>query len=162
MQTEIILTGKKILIADDEEDVLDTLCELLPMCKIDTAKSYEEAENLLENNDYDAAILDIMGIRGYDLLQITRRKNIPALMLTAHAFTKEHLKKSFEKGAWYYAPKEKMDKISVFLADVLDARDKDKNVYVNWYKRLSRFCEDRFDTVLMNENPEFWGSLLKY
>ena len=162
MQKETILEGKRILIADDEEDILDTLRELLPMCKVDTALSYEEAENLLGNNEYDAAILDIMGIRGYDLLQITQNNNIPALMLTAHAFTKENLKKSFEKGAWYYAPKEKMDMIGDFLSDVLEARDKNKNIYVNWYKRLSRFCEDRFNTVLMNENPEFWGSLLKY
>lgn len=83
-------------------------------------------------------------------------------MLTAHAFTKDDLKKSFEKGAWYYAPKEKMDKIDIFLADVLEAREKGENVYLNWYKRLSRFCEGRLNTVLMNENPEFWGSLLKY
>jgi len=59
--------------------------------------NYEEAKALLEKNQYHVAILDIMGVRGYDLLDIATRRNIPALMLTAHALTKEDLKKSAEK-----------------------------------------------------------------
>lgn len=162
MAASEILQNKTILVADDEEDVLETVRELLPMCKVDTASTYEEAKRLLDQNSYDAAILDIMGIRGYDLLEITRQKETPSLMLTAHAFSRDDLKKSFEMGAWYYAPKDKLNKIDVFLADVLEAKEKNQNVYLNWYVRLSRFCENRFNTNLLNENPEFWGSLLKY
>ncbi|MEJ2024323.1 MAG: response regulator receiver protein, partial [Deltaproteobacteria bacterium] len=61
--------------------------------------TYEDAKALLEKNQYHIAVLDIMGVRGYDLLEIAKRRNIPALMLTAHAVSKENLKKSFEKGA---------------------------------------------------------------
>jgi len=46
---------------DDEKDVLDMLIELLEICKIDTAQSFEEGKRLLEENDYAVAILDIMG-----------------------------------------------------------------------------------------------------
>ena len=35
-----LLKGKKILIVDDEPDVLDQLIELLDMCRIDTASSF--------------------------------------------------------------------------------------------------------------------------
>ena len=39
-----ILEGKRILIVDDEPDVLETLLELLDMCNIDTAPDFETAE----------------------------------------------------------------------------------------------------------------------
>lgn len=77
MDTETVLQGKRILIADDEDDVLATIQELLSSCRVDTASTYEEARVLLESVDYDAVILDIMGIRGYDLLEISRRKKNP-------------------------------------------------------------------------------------
>ena len=36
-----ILENKKILIVDDEPDVLETLADLLDMCRIDTALDFE-------------------------------------------------------------------------------------------------------------------------
>jgi transcription antitermination factor NusA-like protein len=42
-----ILKGKRVLIVDDEEDVLEFLMEILYMCKIDKASTFEEAKNLL-------------------------------------------------------------------------------------------------------------------
>ena len=87
MDTQSILEKKKILVVDDEPDILDTLEELLYMCVVDKAAGFDEAVSLLKKNTYDAAILDIMGVKGYDLLKITNRIDIPALMLTAHALT---------------------------------------------------------------------------
>jgi len=59
-----ILKGKKILAVDDEQDILDTLVEILSECNVLTATSFESAKELLETETYDAAILDIMGVRG--------------------------------------------------------------------------------------------------
>jgi DNA-binding NtrC family response regulator len=157
-----ILRGKRVLIVDDEEDILDFLTELLDMCKIDRASTFEGAKELLENNFYHMAVLDIMGVRGYELLEIVNQKNIPALMLTAHALSKENLKKSFEKGASYYVPKDEMSKVDIFLADILEAQEKKKNVWIKWYERLSSFCDRRFGPNWKDEDPEFWDSLLKY
>ena len=42
-KAERAITGKAVLIVDDEQDVLDTLIELLQMCKIDAASSFEQA-----------------------------------------------------------------------------------------------------------------------
>jgi len=157
-----ILKGKLVLIVDDEKDILELLTEFLDMCKIDTASTFEDARGLLETNPYDIAVLDIMGVKGYELLEIAKRRDIPALMLTAHALSRDNLKKSFEKGASYYVPKDEINKIDVFLADILEAREKDKNVFVRWYERLSGFCDRRFGPNWKDEDPEFWDSLLKY
>jgi len=162
MDPKHILKGKRVLIVDDEEDILEFLVELLDMCKIDTASTFEEAKELLEKNFYQIAVLDIMGVRGYELLDIAKRRDIPALMLTAHAISKDNLKKSFEMGASFYVPKDEINNIAVFLADILEAREKNKNVFVRWYERLSGFCDRRFGPNWKDEDPEFWDSLLKY
>jgi len=162
MDTQKILRGTRILIVDDEEDILDTLTELLDMCKVDRASTFEHAKELLENNIYHVAILDIMGVRGYELLEIAKKRGIPALMLTAHALSKDNLKKSFEKGASYYVPKDEINKIDVFVADILQAEEQNKNVLVKWYERLSGFCDRRFGPNWKDDDPDFWNSLLKY
>jgi CheY-like chemotaxis protein len=162
MDPEKILKGKKILVVDDEKDVLDFLSELLESSDVESASSYEEAKELLETRTYDAAVLDIMGVRGYELLELARSRGIPVLMLTAHALSQDSLKTSFEKGAYYYVPKDEMGKIDIYIADVLDALEKNKNVWSRWYERLSKFCDKRFGENWRDEDPEFWKSLLKY
>jgi DNA-binding NtrC family response regulator len=156
------LKGKWILVVDDEEDILQMVYELLEMCKIDTASTYEEAKALLERNQYHAAILDIMGVRGYDLLDIATRLGIPALMLTAHALTKEDLKKSVERGAAFYAPKDEISNIPLYVADVLEARAKKQNSWAKWYERLSGFCDRRFGKNWKDQDHDFWDHLIKY
>lgn len=162
MEPEKMLKGKRILIVDDEPDVLELLTELLDMCKVDPASSFEEAKNFLENNYYHVAVLDIMGVQGYELLEIANKREIPALMLTAHAISEEHLKKSIQKGASFYAPKDEINKIATFLADVLEAKEKNKNVWAKWYERLSGFCDRRFGPNWKDQDPEFWDSVIKY
>ena len=48
MDRKKILHGKKLLIVDDEPDVLQVLIEMLEMCKIDTAATFEDGKRLLE------------------------------------------------------------------------------------------------------------------
>ena len=43
------LKGKKILIVDDEPDVLESLADLLSMCRLSKAGSFEEGRELLES-----------------------------------------------------------------------------------------------------------------
>lgn len=162
MDTEKALVGKKILIVDDEKDVLEFLSELLDSSRVDCATTFEEAKALLEAGHYDAAILDIMGVRGYELLEMAKGRDIPVLMLTAHSLNQESLKKSFQKGASYYVPKDEMAKVDVYLADILEALEKNKNVWLKWYDRLSSFCDRRFGPNWREEDPQFWDSLLKY
>jgi DNA-binding NtrC family response regulator len=162
MNVRRILRGKRVLVVDDEEDILNLASELLEVCKIDTASTYEQAEELLQNNFYHIAVLDIMGVRGYDLLEIATKRNIPALVLTAHALTAEDLKKSAEKGASFYVPKDEIDKLDVFVADVLEAKEKKKNVWAKWYERLGGFCDKRFGKNWRDQDPKFWDKMISY
>lgn len=156
-KAEKTIVGKRVLIVDDEKDVLDSLTELLSMCRIDPASSFEEAKKLLENNHYDIAVLDIMGVKGYELLEIAKGKGVPALMLTAHALTENDLKRSVEGGASYYAPKDEINNIGVFIADVLEAKDRDKSPWVRWFERLSSFCDQKFGGTDWREKERgFW------
>jgi DNA-binding response OmpR family regulator len=162
MDPKKMLKGKKILIVDDEPDVLDQLIDLLDMCRIDTASSFEEGKGLLDSKSYDIAILDIMGVDGFELLKIANNREIPALMLTAHALSEESLKKSAEEGASYYAPKEKMHEIEFFVADVLEAIDKKKSPWVRWFERLGGFYDKRFHgTNWREQEREFWEEKIK-
>lgn len=162
MEREKILAGKKIVIIDDEEDVLETLIELLDMCKIDTASSFEEGRELLEREPYDLAILDIMGVKGFDLLEVANKQGIPALMLTAHAMTEESLEKSAKNGAAYFAPKDKINEIARFATDVLEAKEKNKSPWVRWFERLENYWDKQFHgTNWRDQQKEFWEEKLK-
>ena len=162
MKPEKVIAGKYVLIVDDEKDVLDILVELLDMCKLDTASTFGEAKKLLEENQYDIAILDIMGVDGYALLKIANSRHIPALMLTAHALSSDNLKRSAEEGAAYYAPKDKIDDIAVFLADVFEALGEGKSPWARMFDRLGGFYDKRFHgTDWREQEKEFYEKIMK-
>lgn len=148
MHTNQILLGKRVLVVDDEKDVLEMLIELLKVCKIDAAASFKEAKDLLESYNYDIAVLDIMGVDGFELLKIANSRNIPALMLTAKALNAETLDKSIKEGASYFVPKEEMARIDTYVADVLEAKEKNKNPWARWLKRLGGL----FDVLFTGPN----------
>jgi DNA-binding response OmpR family regulator len=144
MNPEKLLRGKTILVVDDEKDVLETLIDLLDMSRLDTAGSFEEAKTLLENNQYDLAILDIMGVDGYGLLEIANSRKIPAIMFTAHALDEENLIKSIENGSASFVPKEKMSDIAEYAADVIQAIQKRKNPWEKWIEKLGGYFDKQF------------------
>ena len=162
MSDEEVLKNKKILVVDDEQDVLDTIEELPPMCKIKKALSFEEAGGLLETDFFDIAILDIMGVDGYRLLEIANSKNIPAAMLTANALNPENTVKSFKEGAAYYIPKEKMNDIKIYLTDIFDAIEKGKSFWERWLDRFANYYDDKFGKDWKDEDEDFWDNFPHY
>ena len=146
-----ILHDKRILAVDDEPDVLAVLEEEIatgcPGCTFDKATSYEQAAQSMASSSYDLVILDIMGVRGFDLLEIAATKKIPAIMLTAHALTPEDLKRSMELGARAYLPKEKLGEIVPFLEDAISYE------YLPGWKRFLTRLESTFNNL--------WGSQWK-
>ena len=157
MSENTMLEGKKILIVDDEPDIVDALEELLSMCEVSKASTFDDAKALLESQDFDLAILDIMGVDGYKLLNIANRKNITAVMLTAHAFSPDNLVKSIKEGAASYIPKEEMARITAFLIDILKAQEEGKNTWGSWQERLpSSYFERRWGAAWQNTDKEFW------
>jgi CheY-like chemotaxis protein len=142
--TKSILEGKRIFAVDDEPDVLkileEEILETCPDCKLDQATTYETAAKMLESTNYDVVILDIMGVRGFDLLDLAVKKKLRVAMLTAHALSPEALKKSVELGARAYLPKEKLGEVVPFLEDVLTFE------YVPGWKRLYEKLKEFFDS----------------
>lgn len=154
-----ILDGKRILLVDDEPDVLSVLEEEIKMscpgCKIDKATSYQAALEKLETQTYDLVVLDIMGVRGFDLLERAVKSNLKVAMLTAHALTPEALKRSFEMKARAYLPKEKIGEIVPFLEDVLTYE------YLPGWKRLfaklEGFFAEKFEGL--EAGYKFWEEM---
>ena len=144
MDKDKLLEGKRIHIVDDEPDVLDSLVDLLPMCVVTKAATFDQARQLLEDQYFDMAILDIMGVEGYDLLKICNDRRVIGVMLTAYAVTPEDIKKSYEDGAASFVPKEKMHDITGFLTDIYEAKEQGKNFWWRWFDRLADYCERKF------------------
>jgi DNA-binding NtrC family response regulator len=154
-----LIDGQKILIVDDEPDILETLEELLPMCHLKTASTFEEGKEYLEGQEFDLAILDIMGVDGYHLLEIAKEKGVIPVMLTAHALSPEHTIRSYKGGAASYVPKEEMGKIRVFLNDILEAKEKGENFWWRWFDRLGPFYDRTFGPDWKKKDKEFWKKL---
>jgi hypothetical protein len=103
-----------------------------------------------------------MGVDGFELLKIANKFGTPSLMLTAHGLSEKNLKKSAEEGACYYAPKDKMHEIQLFVADVLDALEKNKSPWERWLERLAGFYDGRFHgTSWRDQEKEFWDKTFK-
>jgi len=156
MSDDTILKGKRVLIVDDEPDVLETLEELLNQCLIDKAPSFETGVKFLNKNTYDLAIFDIMGVKGYDLLRLATEKGIPAIMLTAHALSPDNLIKSIKEGAHSYVPKDKLPEIATFAKDILEARQKGAEKPIRWFARLKPFFDKHFGTGWRDKDRAFW------
>lgn len=153
---EKLLPGKRILIVDDEPDVLEALEELLTMCTIAKAGSFEAAKDLLESEQFDIVVLDIMGVDGYELLKIANRKKMTAVMLTAHALSPEHIKKSFKRGAASYLPKEKISEIASYLEEVLQAKKEGRHFWSGWLEKWGDYYDKRFGPEWRRNDKEFW------
>jgi CheY-like chemotaxis protein len=140
-----ILDQRKVLVVDDEQDILDVLEEEITSscsdCVLDKATSYDEAVKLIQSKNYDLIILDIMGVRGFDLLDIAVKKDLKAVMLTAHALSPENLMRAYDMGARAYLPKQKLGEIVPFLEDAL------KYDFKPGWKRVYESLSDMFVTL---------------
>jgi DNA-binding NtrC family response regulator len=156
MTQKSLLEGKRILAVDDEPDILETLEALLPMCVVVKASTADQAKELMDSQSFDIAILDIMGVDGYKLLEIANKKNIIPVMLTAHALSVESTIKSFKGGAASYVPKDEMAKIEIFLTDIVEGKNKGESSWWRWLDRLGSYYERKFGREWQKEDKDFW------
>ena len=141
---ENALQEKRILIVDDEPDILETLEELLSMCTISKATRFDQAKKQLEQNDFDFAILDIKGVDGYEILKIAKKKKVPAVMLTGYTISSHDPLIAYQEGANYYVPKEKMETIEAALLDILEARQRGTSSWESWKERFGAYFKSRY------------------
>ncbi len=137
-----LLENKTVLVVDDETDILDVVEEVLDMCLIHKASTYEEALQYILSYTYNIVILDIMGVRGFDLLRECVNRGFPTVMLTAHALSAKALKKSIQLGAVSYLPKEKIPELPAFIEDVVMNRG--RPVWAKLFIMLKDTFDHRF------------------
>ncbi len=158
-----LLEGKRILAVDDEPDVLEVLKEEIlescPSCQIDKATTYLEAQRLITSNPYDLVILDILGVNGFELLELAVSRNLRVAMLTSHALSSEALKRSFQLKARSYLPKEKLGEIVPFLEDVLNYE-----YLPGWnhlYEKLKEYFNGKFGPDWVKKTGLDWDGWIK-
>ncbi|WP_028323773.1 response regulator [Desulfatirhabdium butyrativorans] len=154
---ESILKGKHILVVDDEEDVIETIKDILDMARIDTATDYEGASRKLRDGRYDLAILDIMGVNGIKLLDEAVEKGIPAVMLTAHAITPDVLIQSIRKGAISFLPKETLAELDRLLESLLESFQGGTPPWKLLFEKLGGYFDERFGPQWKEKDREFWS-----
>lgn len=151
------LKGKRILAVDDEKDVLDTIEEALEDAHVEKAQDYQSALDKLTNNRYDLAILDIMGVDGLKLLEKAVERNIPSVMLTAHALSAETLLASIRIGAISYLPKEKLAELEDILDQLLGAMEAGEPTWKLLFERLGGFFDEKFGQDWKAKDKDFWS-----
>jgi CheY-like chemotaxis protein len=154
------LKGKRVLIVDDEPDMLESLEEMLDICCVETAHTYEAAKALLTSRRYDAAILDIMGVQGYQLLNIAVEKKIPAIMLTAHALSSENFVISMKAGATIYIPKDEILNLAFFVAEAISPEKPLTSGPPRWFEKLKPYFDWKFGSGWLEKYKDFWEDKL--
>ena len=153
MKAADILKDKIILVVDDEPDVTDTVEDLLDMCMVRKANDFDTARQYLMSFTFDIVILDIMGVNGFDLLKISVKRGFPTVMLTAYALTPEALEKSIKLGAVSFLPKEKMNVLDNFLAEVVLKGG--QPIWEKIFDKLGGFFNKRFGPDWKQRNEFF-------
>ncbi len=155
--SKLFLKGKRILAVDDEEDILETIADILEEASVDTASDHKSASRKIKENRYDLAVLDIMGVNGLKLLEEAVERGIPAVMLTAHAINPETLMSSIDKGAIAYLPKEKLSELDELLDKILSAHEKGEPPWKLLFELLGEYFDQRFGPDWKKKDKEFWS-----
>ena len=147
MEDYEILKDKRILVVDDEPDILDLINEQLPDSEVITAQNYVSAHSLITTGTFDLVILDIMGVNGFALLEACQQRKLPATMLTAHAVNAESLKLARKLGAVSFLPKEELSRLPEILAEILEGLAQGKDHWPKLFERLGPFFKEKLQVV---------------
>jgi DNA-binding NtrC family response regulator len=158
---ESLLKGKHILAVDDENDILETIMDILDESVIDWARDYENASKKIKAEKYDLVILDIMGVNGLQLLEESVDRGIPTVMLTAHALDPKTLMESIQKGAISYLPKEKLSELDDLLNAILGAFNRNEPTWQLLLEKLWGYFEKRWGPGWQERDREFWSEFCR-
>ncbi len=153
--TEQILEAKKILVVDDEPDILTTVKDLLSSSNVVAVSSFDEARALINTEPFDLVILDIMGVNGFALLEACRNNKLPAAMLTAHAINIESLNLAVKLGAVSFLPKEELPRLPELIAEILEDLEKGQTHWARLFKRLGPFFKETLGVMWEDEKSKF-------
>lgn len=152
-----LLKGKNILAVDDEEDVLESIVDILNESIVDRALDYKSASKKIQEEEYDLVILDIMGVDGLQLLEESVDQGFPTVVLTSHALNPETLMKSIQKGAISYLPKQKLSELDDLLDKILRTYKRGEPPWKLLFDELDEYFELRDGPNWKEKDREFWS-----
>ncbi len=148
---ELKMKSKEILIVDDEEVVQDVLQSLLEKNGYRTTGVYsaEEALKILEDKEWDLALLDLMlpGMSGLDALaeMMKSHPNLPVIMITAFG-TIESAVKAMQLGAYHYLTKPfKNEEVLILIEKAIEQRKLKREVRILKRALVERY---RFEQLI--------------
>ena len=133
MDSKRLLTGRVILLVDNDRDVLDTMAEQLDMCLAHKASDYDSAIQYLLGHTYDFVILGMEGRALSDLLETCVLRGVTTVVLVPPPISPESVKIYTSLKTIYFHPKEKIAEIRELLASILTDFKKPR-----WRKLLER------------------------
>ncbi len=149
-----ILKGKRILVVDDEPDILETVADLLNNSSVVCVEKFDEARELISKESFDLVILDIMGVNGFALLEACRANKLPAAMLTAHAINVESLNVAVKLGAVSFLPKEELKRLPELVAEILEDLAKGHTHWARLFKRLGPFFKEKLGVMWEDDDEK--------
>ena len=156
-----LLKGKHILAVDDEEDILETIVDILDESVIGCARDYENASKKIKGGNWDLVVLDIMGVNGLQLLEESVERGFPTVMLTAHAVNPKTLMASIQKGAISYLPKAKLADLDDLLNAILGAFDRNESTWELLLEKLWDYFNRRWGPGWQERDQEFWSEFCR-
>ncbi len=158
MYDETFLDNKKLLAVDDEPDILEIIREAFPRSIVTTAQDFESALKLINEGGFDLAILDIMGVNGFELLKACRERNLPAAMLTARAIDVESINRAIREGAVSFLPKEELGRLPELVAEILSELEQGRPHWHKLFQRLDSYFRDKLGVTWEDlEKPQYPG-----
>jgi DNA-binding NtrC family response regulator len=151
-----ILNDLRILVVDDERDILETIEDLLDGSDVAAVDNYQSALDTIRAQHLDLAVLDIMGVNGMQLLNDTVALGIPTVMLTAHSLNPETLRESLDAGALAYLPKEELSNLDTFLADIVETHRAGQSTTALLFDKLGKFFDRAFGNHWARNDIEVW------
>ncbi len=95
-QRDTVLADKRILVADDEQIILQTIRDILTKygCIVDGVEDGQEALDMISDNEYDIILSDIKMPRrsGYEIFSAAKDKNasVPVIFMTGFGYDPNH------------------------------------------------------------------------
>jgi DNA-binding NtrC family response regulator len=134
---------RRILAVDDEPDIIESIVEQLEDYSVVAAKDFDTAHKLIVTERFDLAILDIMGVNGFTLLDLCCARGLPAAMLTAHALTIASISLAMKLGAVSFLPKDELSRISEHVGEIFECLAEGKTHWEKLFQKLEPLFRQR-------------------
>ena len=144
----------KVLIADEDKEFIKAIKETcMAEFVVDEAVGGEEAKNKIENNIYDAIVMDVMlsQIDGYELLEILKSRNNKAkIIVVSNIYSNNFIQKALNMGANYYMIKPvSTNALMERIKDVLKTPIEEKPVVVKNVDSKNRYIEEKITNIFI-------------